>query len=357
MNSQNCEQTELWKRAFLQNLESVKFYADSGRFLQNPREVAQIVSGQNEQSMRVEKQTLKKIRALHFPDKLRSGCGKPNQRKWGPRLSGKESGMSSRTPSLRVLCKRGFRNQSRAPFPKVREPHFLWLVCRSYSRQNSTVTKGGGLHQGAGVVVFPRAELPSLNHGPPPPPREYHDPPPPRTAGIPWPPPSYLSAPPGMGIPVALGNIRPWEYHDPSPWFSRPPFVSAEKRPRRWDYRTAQCPSTQPAADASCTIDDSILAIFITGAATLEGPIRKFLKNFLMLLTAFTNAPKPTTFTEKQLFVRKQSKKCYFCQKKNCFWAFLDKKEQIHWKKNYGPNALKNENLSKMCLHDCFSGF
>ena len=42
---------------------------DSGRVLQNPREVGQIVGGQNEQSMWVQNQTLKKIRTLHFPEK------------------------------------------------------------------------------------------------------------------------------------------------------------------------------------------------------------------------------------------------------------------------------------------------
>ena len=46
-------------------------------------------------------------------------------------------------------------------------------------------------------------------------PREYHDPPTP-----------YLqisNGGGGRGIPVALRNIRPWEYHNPGPWFSRPP--------------------------------------------------------------------------------------------------------------------------------------
>ena len=76
------------------------------------------------------------------------------------------------------------------------------------------------------LMVFPWAELPPSG------PREYHDPPP-STAGIRRPP-----APPtppnlcpnlggggGRGIPVALGNICPWEYYDPGPCslFSRPP--------------------------------------------------------------------------------------------------------------------------------------
>ena len=86
-------------------------------------------------------------------------------------------------------------------------------------------------------MVFPRAEFPPpQNHGntttpAPPRPREYHDPP-----GDRWNPttPPHLTSKSlphlkwggggGRGIPVALGNIRPWEYHDPGPLpFSRPP--------------------------------------------------------------------------------------------------------------------------------------
>ena len=57
---------------------------------------------------------------------------------------------------------------------------------------------------------------------PPPPATGIPRPPPrPRTAGIPRPPP--LPSPPNLpypewgdrGVPVALGNIRLWEYHDP----------------------------------------------------------------------------------------------------------------------------------------------
>ena len=49
--------------------------ADSGRFLQNPREVAQIVGGQSEQSMQVKDQTLKKIRTLYVPEYLTVDTG------------------------------------------------------------------------------------------------------------------------------------------------------------------------------------------------------------------------------------------------------------------------------------------
>ena len=71
--------------------------------------------------------------------------------------------------------------------------------------------------------------LPRTTGIPRPTPRPGHGktttPAPPRTAGIPQPPPPLhlqISSPPfmgggGRGIPVALGNIRPWEYHDPGP--------------------------------------------------------------------------------------------------------------------------------------------
>ena len=46
---------------------------DSGRLLQIPREVSQIVGGQNVQSMRVKNQILKKIST--FPGKIQKGTG------------------------------------------------------------------------------------------------------------------------------------------------------------------------------------------------------------------------------------------------------------------------------------------
>ena len=88
--------------------------------------------------------------------------------------------------------------------------------------------EGGRLNQGAGVVVFPRAELPpAQNRGntttaTPPRPREYHNPPPQDRGNTTTPPPPITSKSlphpewgGGRGIPVALGNIRPWEYKRP----------------------------------------------------------------------------------------------------------------------------------------------
>ena len=93
--------------------------------------------------------------------------------------------------------------------------------------------EGGGLNRGAGVVVFPRAELPphrtmgiprplplatGIPRPPPQGPRECHDPPPSSPNLCPT-----LNGWGGRGIPMAVGNIRLWEY-------PRPPGLAAPLR-------------------------------------------------------------------------------------------------------------------------------
>ena len=103
---------------------------------------------------------------------------------------------------------------------------------QSWGMLKSTETKGGAKPEVVGVV-FPRVELPLQNHGntmtPPLPGHgnytttplpgqwEYKGPPPLSSPNLC---PTLIGG--GRGISVAVGNNRPWEYHDP-------PFVSADK--------------------------------------------------------------------------------------------------------------------------------